>query len=247
MTTSEFKYVGEELDLFAEATIWKSYVRRQVTPYLGRKVLEVGAGHGGTTSFLFHENTERWVCLEPDPGLAARLAQSIADGKLPAVCEAVVGTLDQIDENAGFDTLLYMDVLEHIEDDHAEMARAMARLRPGGHVVVLSPAHQWLYTPFDKAIGHFRRYTRTTLRATAPKGLALVRLSYLDSVGMLASLGNRLVLQSAMPNARQIAFWDKFAVRLSRLIDPVLGFNLGKSVLGIWRKEESTAPSLNSR
>ncbi|WP_074311540.1 class I SAM-dependent methyltransferase [Singulisphaera sp. GP187] len=241
MTANEFKYVGEELDLFAQATIWKSYVRRQVTPYLGRNVLEVGAGHGGTTRFLIHEQAERWVCLEPDPGLADRLAQSIANGTLPASCAVVVGTLDQIAEDSGFDTLLYMDVLEHIEDDHAEMARAMARLRPGGHVVVLSPAHQWLYTPFDKAIGHFRRYTRRTLRATAPQGLTLVRLAYLDSVGMLASLGNRLVLQSAMPNRRQIAFWDKFAVRLSRVIDPILGFNLGKSVLGIWRKDEKVA------
>ena len=150
----------------------------------------------------------------------------------------MVGTLDQVQDLAPFDTLLYMDVLEHIEDDRAEVARAAARLVPGGHLIVLSPAHPFLYTPFDKAIGHFRRYTKKSLREAAPAdaGLELVRLSYLDTVGLLASLGNRLVLKSAMPNPRQIALWDRVMVRMSRLVDPVLGYTLGKSVLGVWRK-----------
>jgi len=236
---SAFSYVGSELDLFAAATTWKAYVRRQVAPYLGRTVLEVGAGHGGTTRVLIeaaHPQTTRWVGLEPDETLAGRLAGAIEAGALPAFCEAKVGTLESLDE--GFDTLLYMDVLEHIEDDRAEMARAAAHLNPGGHVVVLSPAHPFLFTPFDRAIGHYRRYTLKTLRAAAPLdcGLELVRLRYLDSVGMLASLGNRLVLQSAMPNPKQIALWDKAMVPLSKLLDPLTGYRLGKSVLGVWRK-----------
>jgi SAM-dependent methyltransferase len=210
-----------------------------VGPYLGRTVLEVGAGHGGTTRVLIEAarpDTTRWVGLEPDPELAGRLAASIAAGELPAYCEAAVGTLEQVDE--AFDTLLYMDVLEHIEDDRAEMARAAAHLKPGGSVVVLSPAHPWLFTPFDRAIGHHRRYTRTTLRDAAPPdaGLELVRLDYLDSVGMLASLGNRLLLRRAMPSPRQIAAWDKLMIPLSKLIDPLTAHRLGKSVLGVWRK-----------
>jgi len=243
---TDFHYVGSELDLFAEAKVWKSYVGKQVSPYLGPAVLEVGAGQGGTTRFLARPNVQRWVCLEPDPALAERLGQVIADGTLPATCEVVVGTLDQVPESSLFDTILYMDVVEHIEKDQEELARAAAHLRPGGHLVVLSPAHQWLYTPFDRAIGHYRRYSRATLRALTPPGLSLVRLSYLDSIGMAASLGNRLVLQSAMPNARQIAFWDRFAVRLSRVFDPLLGYRLGKSVLGVWRKPPESSTSIGS-
>jgi SAM-dependent methyltransferase len=231
-----YSYVGTELDLFAAATTWKSYVRSQVASSLGRDVLEVGAGHGGTTRVLCHSGVDRWTCLEPDPALAGRLARSIAAGELPTCCRVVVGTLDDLGEGPSFDTLLYMDVLEHIEDDRAEMARAAARLRPGGRLIVLAPAHQWLFTPFDRAIGHHRRYTRRTLRAVAPEGLALERLAYLDSVGLLASLGNRLVLRSARPGARQVAAWDRLMVPLSRVVDPLLGHAAGKSVLGIWTK-----------
>src|SRR5262249_19702357 len=95
----------------------------------------------------------------------------------------------------------------------------------------------WLFTPFDAAIGHFRRYAKGTLRAAAPAGLPLVRLAYLDAAGMLASLGNRLVLRSAVPTPAQIAVWDRFLVPFSRWIDPMVGYSIGKSVLAVGTKQ----------
>jgi hypothetical protein len=145
--------------------------------------------------------------------------------------------------------LLLRDVLEHIEDDAAELRRAADRLAPGGHLVVLAPAHRALYTAFDAAIGHHRRYTRAGLLALAPAGLVPVRARYLDAVGMLASLGNRLLLRSATPTTRQIQLWDRLMVPPSRLVDPLLGFAVGKSVLVVWSKAHpgSGAPSDPSR
>ena len=236
MTATAFTYVGDELDLFAAATNWKSYFRRRLLPYLGRSVLEVGAGFGGTTRLLCQGDFDRWVCLEPDAALAGRLADAVRRGELPACCRPEVGTIAQIPEGPDFDTVLYMDVLEHIEDDAGEVARAAKRLRPGGHVIALSPAHQWLFTPFDEAIGHFRRYTRKTFGALKSPDLDVVRLDYLDSVGMLASLGNRLVLNRSMPNPKQISAWDKLMVPVSKVVDPILGYSLGKSVFAVWRK-----------
>jgi SAM-dependent methyltransferase len=231
-----YTYVGTELDLFAAARNWKSYVKRQVRPLLGTNVLEVGAGHGGTTRALCDDGRRRWVCLEPDSSLAGRLITSISTGELPHCCEPRIGTVADLDDSERFDTILYMDVLEHIADDRAELASAADHLREGGHLIVLAPAHQWLFTPFDESIGHYRRYTKSTLRAAGPAGLDLARLAYLDSVGMLASLGNRLLLKSAMPSPGQIAFWDRVLVPLSRGADPLLGFSLGKSVIAVWRK-----------
>jgi SAM-dependent methyltransferase len=233
-----YVYVGTELDLFATAERWKSYVRRQVRPYLGRQVLEVGAGTGGTTRVLCDEGPERWVCLEPDSSLGDRLIAAIHEGELADCCEARIGTLADLDERDRFDTILYMDVLEHIADDRAELLRAADQLQTGGHLIVLAPAHQWLFTPFDEAIGHYRRYTKSTLRKAGPPGFALRRLVYLDSIGLLASLGNRLVLKSSMPNPAQIAVWDRLMVPLSRLVDPLLGYSLGKSALAVWRKQD---------
>jgi hypothetical protein len=231
-----YVYVGTELDLFATAVHWKSYIRQRIRPYLGQSVLEVGAGHGGTTRVLCRGEADRWVCLEPDHALADRLIAAVGAGELPDCCRVQLGTTADLGARDRFDTILYMDVLEHIADDRAELAGATAHLNDGGHLIVLAPAHQWLFTPFDAAIGHYRRYTRATLRAAAPEGLSLVRLIYLDSAGMFASLGNRLVLESSMPSPRQIAVWDRLMVPLSRVADPLLGYSIGKSVLGVWQK-----------
>jgi SAM-dependent methyltransferase len=230
------KYVGNELEVFAGAVNWKGYLRRRIARYYGRSVLEVGAGIGGTTRVLHDGSVERWVCLEPDPELASRLAESASRGELPAPCETAVGAIESMPPGETFDAILYIDVLEHIEDDRAELARAAERLRLGGRVVVLSPAHQFLFTPFDAAIGHFRRYSKSTLRAAGPPALRLERLDYLDSAGMLLSLGNRLVLKSASPSRAQVAVWDGVVVPVSRVLDPLLRHAVGKSVLGVWRK-----------
>ncbi|KQP40299.1 methyltransferase type 12 [Methylobacterium sp. Leaf104] len=230
-------YVGTELELFAAARNWKRYWSDVIAPFVGGRVLDVGAGLGATADvFSTRATIEAWTCLEPDARFAGRLARRIASGGLPARTQARQGTVRDLDPAERFETILYIDVLEHIRDDHGELAVAAARLATGGHLVVLSPAHPCLYSPFDAAIGHERRYTRATLREAAPESLRRVRLDYLDAIGFCASLGNRLVLRSAMPNAAQIAAWDRLMVPLSRRLDPWLGFRAGKSVLGIWTR-----------
>jgi 2-polyprenyl-3-methyl-5-hydroxy-6-metoxy-1,4-benzoquinol methylase len=148
----------------------------------------------------------------------------------------VAGTLADLPPGQSFDTLLYIDVLEHIERDAAEMIRARDRLNDGGHLIVLAPAHPFLYTPFDAAVGHFRRYTRSSLRAAAPGGLRERSMRYLDAAGLLASAANRLLLGQAMPTLHQILFWDRFLIPVSRVADRLLGGSLGKSVLGVWER-----------
>jgi hypothetical protein len=116
------------------------------------------------------------------------------------------------------------------------MRLAASHLKPGGRLIVLSPAHAWLYTPFDKAIGHYRRYTKASLLAVAPAELATEKLIYLDSVGLLASLGNRLLLKSRMPTEAQIKTWDSWLIPCSRRLDPLFRYSIGKTIVGVWRR-----------
>jgi SAM-dependent methyltransferase len=234
---SEFKYAGSELELFEKARNWKAYWRAQIAGFVRGEVLEVGAGIGTNTLTLAGLDYQRWTCLEPDAALAARITLPPGGRHVSAT-----GTIDDLPGAAKFDailydTILYIDVLEHIEDDHGEMARAAARLKPGGALIVLAPAHPSLFTPFDRAIGHFRRYTRASLRAAAPETLRVEKLVYLDAAGMLASAANRWLLRKSMPAAWEIRAWDWLGVPVSRLIDPVFAGRVGKSVLGVWRKE----------
>jgi SAM-dependent methyltransferase len=229
-------YPGGELALFEQATRWKAYVGRELAPFLHGDVLEVGAGLGGTTLFLVNPRVASWCCLEPDPTLAAAIDRKNAAAQLPPSCACAVGDVAGLDPEQRFDAIVYIDVLEHVEDDRAELARAARHLRPGGHLIVLGPAHAWLYSPFDAAIGHFRRYARATLRALEPDGLVEVASRYLDAAGLLASTGNRLLLRSADPSEAQVRFWDRWLVPVSERLDGVLGHRVGKSLLGVWQK-----------
>jgi len=234
---AEIEYVGDELDLFAGVKAWKSYWSGWVRPYIIGDVLEVGAGIGTNTALLDQGPRGRWVCLEPDPQLAARMTAHIQQDASARVYESVCGTLSDLEPSERFDTIIYIDVLEHIEHDREELQAAANRLRPRGRIIVLSPAHQRLYTPFDKAIGHFRRYSRQMLRVISPSGARIEELVYLDSAGLLASATNAMFLKQSMPTREQLQIWDKWLVPVSRVMDKYLGHHVGKSVIAIWRKE----------
>jgi len=227
-------YPGTELDAFARASNWKQYLQHITRPYLRGHVLEVGGGIG-TTTFAFRSSAQTsWTALEPDPELARRLCQRVSELRDPV--HIVIGTLDAIQPAPLFDCVIYIDVLEHIEKDGAELEGAAARLAPGGTIVVLSPAHQALYTAFDEAIGHYRRYDRRSLRALTPQETTLIDLRYLDSVGLWLSVGNRLLLRSASPTASQVMLWDRWCIPFARRVDSLLGNRLGKSILAVWRR-----------
>lgn len=230
---TSYTYIGSELELFHEAKNWKDYYYQMICRYLGEEVLEVGAGIGGTTKVLCRRSHSRWVCLEPDSALIQALK---AEPDLPNVCEILQGSLANLSAEECFDAILYIDVLEHIEDDRAEVQRTVAHLKPGGFLIVLAPAHQWLFSPFDRSIGHYRRYNQSMLRKLTPLGLTVTRLRYLDSVGLLASSSNQF-LKQRMPTPGQIKLWDSWMVPVSKVIDPILRYEIGKSVLGVWRKE----------
>jgi SAM-dependent methyltransferase len=227
-------YPGSELELFSTAINWKTYYNRLISQHISGHVLEVGAGIGGTTRILSSARHTDWTCLEPDWALASRIEETIHE--LPVRCDVRKGDLSVLADHERFDTILYIDVLEHIQDDAQELQHASGHLNTGGRLIVLAPAHQFLFSPFDRAAGHFRRYDRTSLAKVVPPELTHEALFYLDSCGLLLSLGNRLILRQSHAGRRQIEFWDRFVVGLSRLADPLLGYRVGKTVVGVWSK-----------
>lgn len=232
-SSSEFRYPGNELEVFAHARNWKNYWVSGVAGFIRGDVLEVGAGTGANTRLLRPLCRGRYVSLEPDPHLAEQLKESIADSEMRA--EAQVGTVQSLPADARFDTAVYIDVLEHIEDDRTELAQVARHIRPGGQIIVLSPAYQFLYSPFDKAIGHYRRYNRSSLLRCTPPGSSVVRINYLDSLGGILSLANRMLLRQSYPTLAQIRFWDRTIIPVSRLLDPLIAHRVGKSIMGVWK------------
>ncbi len=233
---TDFTYPGSELDLFAAVDNWKTYWSRRMRPYVRGDVLEVGAGIGSNTRYLDPGNCRRWVCLEPDAKLSGYLYGNMRRAPERENYEVVTGTIQNLDPDSLFDTILYIDVLEHIEDDREELRNAASRLRSDGRLIVLSPAHRWLFTPFDAAIGHFRRYNRPMLRQISPPELSLEQMAYLDSAGLLLSSANRMLLRQSMPTKAQLRIWDQYLIPISRIADRIFFDSLGKSIFAIWHK-----------
>jgi SAM-dependent methyltransferase len=236
-TETPFEYMGDELEIFKHAHNWKRYWGSQVQPYLGQRVLEVGAGIGGTTQVLCSEQYDYWLGIEPDQMMLQQLLEQQAAGMYPSCCEFKAETIQTLSHDLLFDSIIYIDVLEHIEQDKQEVTAAVQHLRPGGYLIVLSPAFQFLYTPFDKAIGHYRRYTRKMLRQLTPPNCQIVKETYLDTTGMLASLTNLLFLRASQPSVQQILFWDRLMIPISRyFVDHITFHQFGRSILFIWQK-----------
>ncbi len=113
------KYIGNELEVFEHATNWKNYYASFIKPFLGKKVAEVGAGLGGTTPVLCDGSQEEWLCIEPDSDLLEKVKKKITGGTIPPVCKPFMGYLTNVKDR--FDSVLYIDVIEHIQDDKAEL------------------------------------------------------------------------------------------------------------------------------
>jgi SAM-dependent methyltransferase len=232
-------YVGTELELFSEARNWKAYLYSEVKDYLHGRVLEVGAGMGGTTSMLCDGTQEHWLCLEPDGKFVAILESKIRRGDLAPCCSAKQGTLAEVPMEPRFDSILYVDVLEHIADAEEELRRAVQRLKIGGFLVIVAPAHPRLHSRFDEAIGHLQRYSKESLTMIISPSLELITCRFLDSVGTLCSLANRYLLKRERPTKRQIWFWDRVIIPCSRLVDPLMRHTSGRSLLAVYRHRPS--------
>lgn len=225
-----FEYPQIEMCVGQYAVNWKAYFSKSFQKYIKGDVVEVGAGIGANTKFMFTDQVTSWTYLEPD----IRFQKSIKES-LPVQEYSLHGTTEDLPLHTNYDTAIYIDVLEHIEDSEEEIKRITNKLKTGGKLIILVPAYQFLYTEFDKNIGHYRRYNKERLRKDT-KGLRELELFYLDSVGVLASMVNKLFFNKGQLTKGTITFWDTYMIPLSRILDPIVGRRFGKSLIGIYEK-----------
>ena len=145
------------------ANAWLRWdVTRRLVPDDARTVLEVGCGGGGFGARLSVDRD--YLGVEPDATSAATArARVTAAG---AGGEVRTGTVeDVVDADRRFDLVCAFEVLEHLEDDRAALTDWIARVRPGGWLLLSTPAFQARYAAWDEVVGHYRRYEPEQLRA----------------------------------------------------------------------------------
>ena len=131
------------------------------------------------------------------------------------------------------ESVVFLNVLEHIEDDAAALRELHRKLVPGGRLLVYVPAFQVLYTSMDRKVGHLRRYTRATLiAAVTAAGFAVEHSRYADSLGFFATLVFKLFGNARGTLDRHgIRLYDRRVFPLSRALDALVSPLFGKNVL----------------
>ena len=207
---------------------YNAWLFSRCEPHLGRRVLDVGAGIG--TFVELAAPGREVVAVEPDPAFWPVLAERF--GESPNV-EVVQGTADDV--AGSFDSILCLNVLEHIADDLSTLCRFHELLVPGGKLLLLVPAHPSLYGGIDRAMAHERRYRKAELRRRlVAAGFEVDTLRLVNPAGALGWLvSSRLRRREHVPEG-QLLLYDKL-VPLLRFLDRV-ELPLGLSVWAVARR-----------
>jgi hypothetical protein len=233
----QLDYKGEELALFEKAVRWKGYWTGRISKYIFGKILEVGAGTGSNVKHIINPRVQEYLCMEPDVKNSEIITTKIRSGEFPSICKLLNGTIDDLQGRELFSAILYPDVLEHIADDANELSKAASHLQLNAVFIILVPANKFLYSSFDKQIGHYRRYTKKSLKKVMPVNLKIIELKYLDSAGFFLSLMGGVFLRRKYPSEQQILFWDKMMIPVSKILDRMVFYKFGKSLLLIAQKK----------
>lgn len=164
------------------ASNYSDWIHSLLQRYTGRRVLEVGAGHGTITERLAVD--AQVTATDISQRCVDVLAKRFADDGNVTVAHA---DLVESCSDKSFDSVVLVNVLEHIENDEEALRHVRKALRPGGHALVFVPAFAALYSDFDRQVGHHRRYTAASLQSVMDRaGLAVVDVRYVNPVGAIA-------------------------------------------------------------
>ena len=190
----------ESLRRIGEAERYNAWLFARTRPFLGPRILDIGAGLGTFTEVLAN-SAEGVVAVEPDPGDAAQLRRRFAANERVRVEELDAARLAGAEIGGPFDAAICFNVLEHIPDDVGALRGIRDQLKPGAHLLVLVPAHRALFGEIDRTVGHVRRYDRRTLdRALTAAGFDVRELRYVNPLGALGWLvSSRLLRREHIP------------------------------------------------
>jgi 2-polyprenyl-3-methyl-5-hydroxy-6-metoxy-1,4-benzoquinol methylase len=225
------RYAADDLETMQEARRYADHVFRLVRPFFGSRVLEVGSGIGTMTSKLV-EIADFVLGIEPNPNCVTRLQEAMRNHPRFTLRTCHFEECDAAELTASrFDSVLCVNVLEHIADDAGALKGFKQILVPGGRVLIFVPAVQAAYGPLDAELGHHRRYSKRTLRAVFEKaGLELIRLRYTNPIGLAGWMYNAHVSKSRAHSLGQVRLFETlvapWALPLERLAPPPIGLSL---------------------
>jgi SAM-dependent methyltransferase len=215
-------FTREDQQVMAVAANYNAWLFNLLVPYLGQRVFEIGSGVGNLSrKILSHPAVDHLSTIEVDQACfqafeAAVLKSGMHKDVLPMFGDFLEADLPR----EQYDTVVCLNVLEHLQDDRRAIQRAFDLLVPGGRLVAYVPAFNFLMGTIDHHLGHFRRYARPRARSLLRQvGFELGVMRYYNCVGFFSWFVNFRVLKRETQSLVQVRFFDRFVFPLLSRIE----------------------------
>ena len=227
----KYIYPEKATETFDNANFHIKYCISFIKKHIFGDIIEVGAGCGSFTRNYFNNKVNSLILTDKDKKNIKILIQKFKKYKKINIKNNSIQKLKK-----KFNTILYFHVLEHIKNDRQEIAKATKKLKKNGILIIISPAHQKMYSNLDKIVGHYRRYNINFFKQKFNK-LKMIDCRYLDSGGYFLYYLNKIFFKrDGYPSKIKIFVWDKIFTPVSILIDFTLRYKVGKCILAVYKK-----------
>ena len=224
------KYPGKELEIFDKAEIFRKYIFFKIKKYFKNNIFEVGAGIGSFTVEYF-EKFKNIHISDLDEENFKILKSKFSNEQIKISKEKISDT------SSKYNTIVYLNVLEHIKEDIREIDLAVSKLNIGGHLIILVPAHQKLFSKFDEAVGHCKRYDMSFFKNVKNSKIKIQSAIFLDMFGYFLYFLNKIFFREEVyPSKKKIFIWDKIFTPITILFDFITFYKFGKNILCVYKK-----------
>lgn len=225
----------ETLQSMRWARRYNRWVTGRIAPFIGDRVLEAGAGIGNTTTHLL--DRELVVAADDNASYLERLAANFSNNPNVRVAEINLEYPDQILKLREhlFDTIVCVNVIEHLKPDQEILRSFFEILQPGGRAIILAPQGAWMYGSIDRALDHHRRYSRAEIRQKMERaGFEIEEIFGINRIAPPFWFLNGRVLRRTSVSGTQVRFFDRL-VPLVKILDRILPLP-ALSIIAIGRK-----------
>jgi SAM-dependent methyltransferase len=236
-------YVGRDLEAMSFAVNYHRWIVEAFKPYLGTRLVEVGAGTGGFSELLLERAAESLSLVEPSADmhriLSERVRELSPEPKVQTYNAIFTDVAERIRQTQRPDSIIYVNVMEHIRDDESELRAVWQTLDAGGRVFVFVPAFQWLYGNFDRDVGHFRRYAKAELEEKCRRaGFKVLKSVYFDLIGVVPWWIQYRLLRAGTLRPGAVQLYDRLAVPVTKAVESLVSPPFGKNLLLVAEKTE---------
>lgn len=228
----------EILEVISKAKKLNRWMFETIEPYCKGAVLEIGSGIGNISEFFVDKKNDISVSdLRENYRTILKSKFNLPDSK---VLDLDIVDLDFDTKSKHllnkFDSVFSLNVVEHIKDDDLAIKNMVKLLKPGGHLVILVPAHQALYNNFDVTLEHYKRYNKSTLTKLMENYGEVISSFYFNAVGILGWWVSGKLFKNKMIPEGEMKLYNTF-VPIIKIADAVTFNKIGLSVICVIKKK----------